>query len=367
MYFNNIFQNKKVLVTGHTGFKGAWLSLWLHQLGAKVCGVSDRVPTSPALYDEANVKDLLAEDHREDVRNRPAMLAIFENFQPDFVFHLAANAIVRSCYDEPIEAFEINSMGSLNILDCVRKMKTPPVTVMITSDKCYENVEWGYGYRETDALGGKDPYSASKACAEIMLHSFYESYLGPKGVKVASTRAGNVIGGGDWAEARIVPDCMRAWSSGEPVEVRSPNSTRPWQLVLEPLSGYLRLAQILAEGKEKITGEAFNFGPKATVVQPVSLLIGEMQKVWKNGQFTVNEAAIGNKKEAGLLKLCCDRSLARLGWEAVLNFEETVDATSSWYQKFYNSEDPREMSLKQIEWYQKLAAEREADWAATSQ
>lgn len=361
--FNNIYSGKKVLVTGHTGFKGSWLCLWLKQLGAEVCGVSDRIPTTPSLFETAKVADYIDHDLREDIRNRESLQKIMNDFRPDFVFHLAANAIVRSCYDNPIEAFEVNAMGSLNVLTCINHLEKPPVTVMITSDKCYENVEWEYGYRETDQLGGKDPYSASKACAEIIFHSFYESYLKPKEVKIATTRAGNVIGGGDWAEARIVPDSIRAWSQGDELEIRSPRATRPWQLVLEPLSGYLRLGQRLLEGEENLEGESFNFGPQASVVQPVEILIQEMQKTWKEGSYHINEQGVGQKKEAGLLKLCCDRSLMRLDWEAILNFEETIKATAGWYREYYlTQEKPRELSLAQINWYQNQARERGAAW-----
>ena len=235
--FGHVYAGRRVLVTGHTGFKGSWLTAWLLGLGAEVAGFSDGVPTSPAHFDVIGLADRIR-DYRGDVRDRKALVAVMQEFQPEIVFHLAAQALVRASYEDPAATFEINAMGTLNILEAVRVTPSVQAVVSITSDKAYRNDEWVWGYRETDHLGGYDPYSASKGCAEIIAHSYFKSFFSGEGTpSCATTRAGNVIGGGDWAADRIVPDCARAWSAGKPVEIRSPYATRPWQHVLEPLSG----------------------------------------------------------------------------------------------------------------------------------
>jgi len=246
--FNNIFKDKTVLITGHTGFKGSWLALWLKQLGANVIGVSLDIPSKPSHFAAVQL-DTQIQDHRLDVRDASAVKALVARSQPDFVFHLAAQALVRPSYEYPLETLATNTMGSANVLDALRGLTNPVVAVMITSDKAYDNVEWVWGYRETDRLGGKDPYSASKGMAELAIRTFIESYFRKLdcNIRVGITRAGNVIGGGDWAADRIVPDCMRAWSQNEVVDIRSPFATRPWQHVLEPLSGYLALGAALSE------------------------------------------------------------------------------------------------------------------------
>ncbi len=262
--FNNIFRDKKIIVTGNTGFKGAWLSTWLHQMGAKLTGISKDIPSTPSLFGELGLAGKM-DHHFNNICDLPAMKRLFRDTKPDFVFHLAAQPIVSVSYDDPIDTFQTNVIGTANILEALRSLDHPCYAVMITSDKCYDNVEWVWGYREHDALGGKDPYSASKGAAELIIKTYFHSYFNKPGspVKLVAARAGNVIGGGDWALNRIVPDCVRAWSEKQAVKIRNPHSTRPWQHVLEPLSGYLRAAQVLAEQKTAIHGEPFNFGPNS--------------------------------------------------------------------------------------------------------
>lgn len=362
--FNNVYKGKRVLVTGHTGFKGSWLSAWLLKLGAEVYGISKDLISEPSHFEVINLEEKINHTFL-DIRNRNELVSKIQEIQPDIIFHLAANAIVRECYDNPADAFETNLMGSVNVLEAIRVTPSVQAAIMITSDKCYENVEWEYGYRETDQLGGKDPYSASKACAEIAFSAYFRSFLEDTSVKVATARAGNVIGGADWADHRIVPDCMRAWSKGEEVEIRSPNSTRPWQLVLEPLSGYLQLAQLLLENADNsINGESFNFGPAAEVNQPVAKLIEEMQKTWSTAKFNLH-GKVGSKKECELLKLSCDKALFHLDWTPTLKFEETINMVVSWYQDFYQSEKKMsDVTNSQIDEYEKLAKSRGVSWAS---
>lgn len=359
--FNHIYKNKKVLVIGHTGFKGSWLSLWLNQLGAEVAGFANGIPTHPSLFEIMHL-DSLVQDFRGDIRNQLQLQDVFSLFQPEIVFHLAAKAIVRECYDTPVEAFETNVLGSVHVLECIRNTPSVKSCVMITSDKCYENVEWEYGYRESDRLGGKDPYSATKACAELAFSTYFRSYLNQlDNLNIASARAGNVIGGGDWARDRIVPDCIRAWQKGEDVVIRSPGATRPWQHVLEPLSGYLRLGQYLFENQPKVNGEPFNFGPGSDVIQSVEELIHELQKIWNQSSYTIQ--ADNEKKEANLLKLCCDKALNRLNWQATLNFKETIDFTGTWYKALTENPDSiQNFTQEQIKKYQAIAKTKGLAW-----
>ena len=257
--FNNAYQGKRVLVTGHTGFKGSWLCAWLLELGAEVAGFSIDVPTDPSHFEALNLKNHV-HHISGDVRDRNRVRSVMEEFAPDFVFHLAAQAIVRRSFQDPVITFETNTLGTLNILDCIRQSSSAAVGVIVTSDKCYRNMEWPWGYRETDTLGGSDPYSASKGCAELILHSYMKTYF-QEGPRLASARAGNVIGGGDWAQDRLVPDAVRAWSRKKTLAVRHPGATRPWQHVLEPLSGYLCLGARLWAHDPLAVSEAFNFGP----------------------------------------------------------------------------------------------------------
>lgn len=360
--FNNYYHKKRVLVTGHTGFKGSWLSLWLSRLGAKVAGYSAYLPSDPCNFDAIGLKELV--DHYEgDVREFEQLKYVFDSFKPEIVFHLAAQPIVRKSFDDPKLTFDTNVGGTINVLECIRVSDCVKAAVLITSDKCYRNIEWLWGYRENDPLGGDDPYSASKGCAEMAINSYCQSFFkNERPVNIASTRAGNVIGGGDWAEDRIVPDCVRAWSQGQEVSVRSPNATRPWQHVLEPVGGYLWLGALLGEG-EVVSGESFNFGPKPDVIQPVSVLISTFQKYWESAKWT-KKCNDSNKKESGLLKLCCDKALSLLNWQAILSFEETMEMTALWYKTFYDGsrKNMLEFTINQIEAYCELAKQRDAMW-----
>jgi len=363
--FKNVFKNKTVLITGHTGFKGGWLSIWLNNLGAKVVGVSVDIPTTPSNFSASLIANVI-EDHRIDIRDTKAIRSLVENSKPDYIFHLAAQALVVPSYINPLDAFSVNALGSANILDALRFLSKKAIVIMITSDKAYDNVEWVWGYRETDRLGGKDPYSASKGMAELAIRSYVESFFNKpdSNVRVGITRAGNVIGGGDWAVNRIVPDCMKAWSNAKAVDIRSPYATRPWQHVLEPLSGYLCLAEDLYLN-DKHNGEAYNFGPSSDQNYPVSKLIDEMSKYWD--QIKWNDVSNNEEHvhEAGLLKLNCDKALFDLGWHPALQFEETVRMTVEWYKKYYQSQNQSmyDYTISQIESYTKAAKLNNISWA----
>jgi CDP-glucose 4,6-dehydratase len=358
------FNNKTILVTGHTGFKGSWLSIWLTSMGAKVVGLSDKIPTEPSNFIMSKVNNLV-EDNRVDIRNKKEVEKVIQKCQPDFIFHLAAQALVRSSYESPFETIEVNSMGSVNILEGIRGLKKSVVLVMITSDKVYDNVEWIWGYRETDRLGGKDPYSASKGIAELAIRTYVESFFNENSnVRIGVARAGNVIGGGDWASNRIVPDCMRAWSIGKVVDIRNPYATRPWQHVLEPLSGYLALA-IDLKNSNKRHGEAFNFGPSILQDFNVSELIDEMAKYWDKVSWKDTSSSENHVHEAGLLKLNCDKSLHDLHWQSTLDFEKTIKMTVEWYKTFYQNDQSSmyDFTIKQINDYVKIAQSKNLLWA----
>ena len=365
MNLYSTYKGKKILITGHTGFKGAWLSLWLDKLEAEVSGVSIDIPSSPSHFDAVN-SSCEIDDYRIDIRDSKEIKKIIRKIQPDFVFHLAAQALVRPSYESPVETMMTNAIGSANILHALRSLDKPVTAIMITSDKAYDNVEWVWGYRETDRLGGKDPYSASKGMAELAIRSFVDSYFSESNsnVSVATTRAGNVIGGGDWAVDRVVPDCMRAWSNGETVDIRSPDSTRPWQHVLEPLSGYLTLGVALSTNRV-LHGEAYNFGPPAHQNHSVRELIGEMSRYWDSVCWNDTPNAQQHLHEAGLLKLNCDKALFDLQWQPTLAFKETVEMTVKWYRHYYQNSTPSiyDFTMSQIEAYTKLATERKLPWA----
>ncbi|HDS1207150.1 TPA: CDP-glucose 4,6-dehydratase [Shewanella algae] len=364
--FNNIYLNKKVLVTGHTGFKGTWLTTWLLKLGAEVIGVSDCIPTVPSMFTELNLEDKI-EHNIFDVRDLNKLRDLILNRKPDFIFHLAAQPIVSESYLNPLDTISTNVMGTANVLESIRALENACVAIIITSDKCYENVEWEWGYKETDHLGGVDIYSGSKGAAEIIFHSYFKSFFSDikANVRIATGRAGNVIGGGDWAKDRIVVDCMKNWANGKTVEIRSPNATRPWQHVLEPLSGYLTLGAELAIHK-KLTGESFNFGPRAEQTKTVVELLNALSESCDFEGVKVPYEVTDNIPfhEAGLLKLNCDKALYHLKWEPTLYYTECVELVSSWYNEFYNSKQKNmfDLTVGQIEKYETLARNRKLNW-----
>lgn len=329
---NSFWRGKRVLVTGHTGFKGAWLTLWLLHRGANVAGIGLAPETTPALFDQLNLGDEI--DHRLiDIRDAGALRAAVDDSKPDIVFHLAAQALVRRGYREPVETWATNVMGTVHVLEALRALSRPCAAVLITTDKVYENREWEFGYRETDQLGGYDPYSASKAACEIAIASWRRSYLGTgQPVRVASARAGNVVGGGDWAQDRIVPDLMRALSAGLPLSLRNPSATRPWQHVLEPLAGYMLLAEKLyAAAAASPFEDAFNFGPEAEAERSVRDLVTTALAYWPGGSW-IDASDPNAPHEAGRLALDIDRARGRLGWRPRWNFERTVAETVTWYR-----------------------------------
>ena len=360
----NSFNGSTVLITGHTGFKGAWLTAWLKQLGAKVVGMALDPPTNPSHFVAANLADGIT-DLRIDIRDRAALESSIVNTQPDFVFHLAAQALVRRSYNDPIETWQTNVLGTLHVLEALRKLDKACAAVIITSDKCYDNVEWVWGYRETDGMGGPDPYSASKGAAELAIRSHIKSYF-PKAtskVRIASARAGNVIGGGDWAADRIVPDCVKAWSTNNSVELRNPYSTRPWQHVLEPLSGYLNLAIALSQRPE-LHGEPFNFGPQVQQNHTVLELLQQMAFYWDQVRYQDMSGSVTGPYESGLLKLNCDKALHFLQWYAVMGFEDTVRMTAEWYRAYYNKmEKIALVTNSQISAYTLISQQRGLNWA----
>ena len=361
--FGGVFEGARVLVTGHTGFKGSWLTNWLLTMGAEVCGYSREVPTEPSLHELSGVARRI-EDVTGDIRDGARFRSVVESFRPDFVFHLAAQAIVSTSYADPVETMSVNVVGTASVLDALRHVRHPCVAVIITSDKCYDNVEWPWGYRETDALGGKDVYSGSKGGAELAFRSFFFSFFKDHPVRMATTRAGNVIGGGDWAADRIVADCVRAWQKGERVQIRSPAATRPWQHVLEPLSGYLTLAQAMREDAT-LAGESFNFGPRAEQNARVIDLLGDLGRVWGLNEQDSYEIT-GNIPfhEAGLLKLNCDKALLRLRWQPTLSYDECVGMTGGWYRDVIrDGKDASEATHADIAAYHRLATARRQVWA----
>ncbi len=360
--FKDAFKGKKIVITGHTGFKGSWLTLWLLQLGAEICGISDRIPTKPSLFQTLCLENKI-EHHFCDVCDLEKLDKIITNFKPNFLFHLAAQAVVSVSYEQPLETLTTNVIGTANILECLRKLDQSCATVLVTSDKCYENVEWEWGYKETDALGGKDIYSGSKGAAEIVFHAYQCSFFNDVNIRLASARAGNVIGGGDWTKDRIVVDCIESWVKGQAVTLRSPNATRPWQHVLEPLSGYLTLAAALNE-TSNLNGEAFNFGPRSEQNRSVLELITDLSKLWK---LEPDQAVkISNEipfHEASLLKLNCDKALFHLKWQANLNYQQSVTLVGSWYHMFYKGKDDiYDFTVEQLNQYIKIAKEQNLIW-----
>lgn len=346
----NIYKNKKVFVTGHTGFKGSWLVLWLNSIGAEVLGYSLEPNTQPSMYRALNL-DTKCKSVIGNILDREKLEKTMKDFNPDVVFHLAAQPLVRLSYSEPVLTYETNVIGSLNVLEAARKCSNVKAFVNITTDKCYENKEVARGYKEDEPMGGHDMYSSSKGCVEIMSSSFRRSFLqGGKPYAMATARAGNVIGGGDWALDRLIPDCVRFINSNKPIEIRNPIAVRPWQLVLEPLSGYLLLGQKLLEKGEKYA-HGFNFGPNEDSVLTVADVAQRVVKYYGRGDVVIGEKS--PLHEANLLMLNIEKAKAVLGWEPTYNADEAIKETVDWYRRFYNNQEMSDFSINQIKNYEK--------------
>lgn len=351
------YAGKKVVLTGHTGFKGAWLAHWLAELGAQVWGYALDPPTEPNLYEASGTAAFLEEDVRADLADGNALMDLFRRVRPDFAFHLAAQPLVRLSYEKPVATFETNVMGTVRVMEALRTLSTPCRAVMITTDKCYENREWLHAYREEDAMGGYDPYSASKGCAELAIAAYRRSFFERGPVRLASARAGNVIGGGDWAADRIVPDCIRAVREGAPVPVRNKTATRPWQHVLEPLSGYLVLGAALDHpewwGREDASAfcSGFNFGPSLASNRTVAELVDELLRCLGRGTW-VDRSEPNAPHEASKLNLATDKAFHLLGWSPAWDFGEALKRTADWYAADATGADMRALTLEQIRLFQ---------------
>ncbi len=338
---------KKVFLTGHTGFKGSWLSLWLVEMGAQVKGYALEPNTNPSLFNEAKIAEKIYSEIG-DIRDLSNLSRSISEFQPDILIHMAAQPLVRYSYQEPVETYATNVMGTVNVLESSRNCSSLKSIVSVTTDKCYENKEWPWGYREYEPMGGYDPYSSSKGCAELVTSAYRRSFFNDQSTaNLASARAGNVIGGGDWAEDRLIPDILRAFSKSEPVIIRNPLSTRPWQHVLEPLSGYLVLAESLYDNNQESFAEGWNFGPKDEDCQPVGWILDQMVAKWgKDAQWKLDENP--QPHEAGFLKLDCSKAKQRLAWCPTWNLQTTLESIVTWHQRWLEGEDAQLLCLNEI-------------------
>lgn len=353
--FNNVYNGKTVLVTGHTGFKGSWLSIWLNMMGAKVVGYSLDPYSERGNFEACHLHDRLLADVRGDTRDYEKLNQTIKQYRPEIIFHLAAQALVRKAYAHPKETYETNLMGSLNIMEAVRENDCVKTVVMITSDKCYENVEQIWGYKETDRMGGYDPYSSSKGCTELMISSYRNSYFNPQdyakhGKAVASVRAGNVIGGGDWSADRLIPDCIRFIEAGKDIEIRNPIATRPWEHVLEPLSGYLRVGEKLIEDPVKYA-TSFNFGPHISANKTVWEVVSRLVGYYGKGRV-VDVSNPADLHENTLLNLDVTKAYVMLGWEARWNLQEAIEKTVDWYKEALQTYDMYDFCVRQIKTHQ---------------
>jgi CDP-glucose 4,6-dehydratase len=357
------FAGRSVFLTGHTGFKGSWLTLWLNALGARVHGYSLPAPTEPSNFEASRVRECCASHHQADVRDPARLEQALRASEADFVFHLAAQPLVRDSYSTPADTFETNVMGTVRLLDAVRSIGRPCTVVVITSDKCYRNDEQVWGYRELDPMGGDDPYSASKGATELVVSSYRRSFFAPEklsahGIRLSSARAGNVIGGGDWARDRIICDMVRAFSTGQTVTVRNPSAVRPWQHVLEPLSGYLLLAQRMASSDDPLWSSGWNFGPQTGETLPVSELVDLFLRSWGDGSWR-HEPSPRPLHEARILRLSIDKAISELGWKPTWDVAEAIARTATWYRRFYQGGvDMRAACLTDIRDYQTAMGRR---------
>ncbi|MTJ06718.1 MULTISPECIES: CDP-glucose 4,6-dehydratase [unclassified Anabaena] len=354
---SNFWHQKKVFVTGHTGFKGGWLSMWLQMLGAQVCGYSLNPPTSPNLFELAHIADGMT-SVIADVRELDNLQEVMQTFQPDIVIHLAAQPLVRESYQNPVDTYAVNVMGTVNVLEAVRSVSSVRAVVSVTSDKCYENREWIWGYRETDPMGGHDPYSSSKGCAELVTTAYRQSFFNAADyaqhkVAIASVRAGNVIGGGDWAKDRLIPDILRAWLAGEEVVIRNPQAVRPWQHVLEPLHGYLMLAEKLFTQGCTYNG-GWNFGPSESGVKTVAWILEELQQLWGNDANWIQDRRF-QPHEANLLTLDCSKARNQLDWEARLDLKTALAWIVDWHKTWQQGDDMKQKTQEQIQEFMQLS------------
>ena len=350
------WRHKRVFLTGHTGFKGGWLSLWLQQLGAQVTGYALPAPTQPSLFDKARIAEGMT-SLIGDIRDASALTTAMRGASPEIVIHMAAQPLVRRSYVDPVETYSTNVMGTVHLLEAVRQCPSVRSVVNVTTDKCYENQEWVWPYRENEPMGGHDPYSNSKGCSELVTSSYRNSFFNPEnhaqhGVSLASARAGNVIGGGDWAADRLVPDILSSFTRGQPVVIRSPRAIRPWQHVLEPLRGYLTLAERLYTDGANFA-EAFNFGPRADDAQPVQWVVDKLAKLWGN-QASWTLDASPQPHEAMFLKLDISKAGHRLGWHPALHLEQALQMTVEWVQALQQGTDMKDLTLSQIHAYQTI-------------
>jgi len=346
------WEGKSVFLTGHTGFKGGWLSLWLHKLGAKVTGLSLDPPNESSFFRDAAISQALISDIRGDIRDLNLFSQAMKKSQPDIVIHMAAQPLVRDSYNDPVGTYATNVMGTVHLFEAVRCTSSVKAVLNITTDKCYENNEWVWGYRENESMGGHDPYSSSKGCAELVSSAYRRSFLAEERIAVATARAGNVIGGGDWAKDRIVPDAMRAFISKKSLIVRNPNAVRPWQHVLEPLAGYLQLCQQLTENPTHFS-EGWNFGPGEGDAQPVKNLADVLVHNWGEGAQWQQNSDSYQPHEANYLKLDCSKAKMHLGWRPQWSLELALEQSVAWYKAWHQREDMFEFSMNQIESYQK--------------
>lgn len=345
----DFWRGKRVFLTGHTGFKGSWLSLWLQSLGAQVHGLALAPPTTPNLFTVAQVKTGMASHTLGDIRDLSTVQQAMQAAQPDIVIHMAAQPLVRLSYAEPVETYATNVMGTVHVLESARRTPSVKAVVVVTTDKCYENKEWAWGYRENEPMGGHDPYSNSKGCAELVTSAYRNSFLQSSGIAVASARAGNVIGGGDWAADRLVPGILRAFEQNQPVTIRNPHATRPWQHVLEPLSGYLLLAEHLYTDGQAFA-EGWNFGPKDDDAKPVQWIVAHMVNSWGTGASWQQDGGT-HPHEANYLKLDISKAKSCLGWQPRWSLPTALAHITTWHQAWLANDDMRKMCLAQIKQY----------------